>query len=61
MIDLVAGIGIALVIEGLFWALAPDAGKRMVAQMSSLADGQLRAVAWVVVATGCFLVWLARG
>lgn len=61
MTDLVAGIGIALVIEGLLWALAPNTGKRMVADMSRLPEGQLSAVAWMVVAAGCLLVWLARG
>ena len=61
MNDLVAGVGIALVIEGLLWALAPQTGKRMAVEMSNLDDRQLRTVAWVVVVAGCLLVWLVRG
>ncbi|MEQ1653480.1 MAG: DUF2065 domain-containing protein [Hyphomicrobium sp.] len=61
MTDLAAGLGIALVLEGLLWALAPGAAKRMVAEMDTLGEGQLRAVAWGVVALGCVLVWLTRG
>jgi uncharacterized protein len=61
MNDLVTGLGIALVIEGLLWALAPETGKRMAAEMANLDDSQLRAVAWLVVAAGCVLVWLVRG
>ncbi len=61
MSDLIAGIGIALVLEGLLWALLPDAARRMVFEMANMAEGQLRAVAWIVVAAGCILVWLARG
>ena len=61
MTDLVAGLGIALVLEGLLWALAPDMARRMIGEMSSMAKGQLSRVAWGVVALGCFLVWLSRG
>jgi uncharacterized protein len=61
MIDLVAGLGIALVLEGLLWALAPGMARRMISEMSSMAESQLRAVAWIVVAAGCVLVWLTRG
>lgn len=61
MNDLIAGIGIALVIEGLLWGLAPDVGRRMVADMASLPERQIRGIAWVVVTVGCALVWLVRG
>jgi uncharacterized protein len=61
MNDLVAGLGIALVLEGLLWALAPGMARRMIQEMSSMAESQLRAVAWIVVAAGCVLVWLTRG
>ena len=61
MNDLVAGLGIALVFEGLLWALRPDLGRRMVREMASLEDGRLRGFAWLVVAVGCLLVWLVRG
>ena len=61
MNDLLAGLGIAVVLEGLLWALAPEAARRMIAELSSMADTQLRPVAWIIVAAGCVLVWLARG
>ncbi len=61
MNDLIAGLGIALVLEGLLWALAPDAARRMIHELANLAEGQLRNFAWVIVAAGCVLVWLTRG
>ena len=61
MNDLVAGFGIALVLEGLLWALAPETARRIIAEMSNLAESQLRSFAWIIVAAGCVLVWLTRG
>jgi uncharacterized protein YjeT (DUF2065 family) len=61
MNDLLAGLGVALVLEGLFWALAPDAARRVVTDVASRANGPIQACALVAVATGVFLVWLARG
>jgi uncharacterized protein YjeT (DUF2065 family) len=61
MNDLLAGLGVALVIEGLFWALAPDAARRMLAQLAGVANSRLQPAALVAVAAGVGLVWLARG
>ncbi len=61
MSDLVAGLGVALVLEGLLWALAPDAARRMASQLSGVANGRLQMVALAVVAAGVGFVWLARG
>ena len=61
MTDLIAGLGIALVLEGLLWALLPDTARRMIYDMANLPEQQLRMVAWAVVAAGCVLVWLAQG
>jgi uncharacterized protein YjeT (DUF2065 family) len=61
MNDLLAGLGIALVIEGLFWALAPDAARRVVTDIASRNNGQVQAAALAAVAAGVFFVWLARG
>ncbi len=61
MIDLVAGLGIAIVLEGLLWALAPDFARRMVREMGELPAGQLQAAAWGMVGFGLVLVWLTRG
>lgn len=61
MSDILAGLGVALVIEGLLWALAPNAARRMVAEIAGLANTKVQAGAVVAVAAGVFLVWLARG
>lgn len=61
MNDLVVGLGIALVMEGLLWALLPHVARRMVFDMARLEDGQVRGVAWMAVAAGCLLVWMVRG
>jgi uncharacterized protein YjeT (DUF2065 family) len=61
MNDLIAGLGIALVLEGALWALAPNAARRMIADLENVPAGRLQAVALAVAAAGVFLVWLARG
>jgi uncharacterized protein len=61
MTDLIAGLGIAIVIEGMLWALAPDLARRMVREMAELEGQQLQVAAWGLVAIGLFLVWLTRG
>lgn len=61
MSDLVVGLGVALVLEGLLWALAPDAARRMAAEMARLPTGRVQLAALFAVALGVFLVWLARG
>jgi uncharacterized protein YjeT (DUF2065 family) len=61
MNDILAGLGIALVLEGLLWALAPGVARRMMEELSNIGEGQVRPFAWLAVAGGCVLVWLARG
>ncbi len=61
MTDLIAGLGIAIVLEGTLWALAPDFARRMVREMSQLEGKQLQTAAWGMVVLGLFLVWLTRG
>ena len=61
MNDLLAGLGVALVLEGLLWALAPAAGRRMVSELSKLPDRQLSLIASGCAVAGLALVWLARG
>lgn len=61
MTDLIAGLGIAIVLEGMLWALAPDLARRIVREMAVLQGRQLQAAAWGLVAIGLFLVWLTRG
>jgi uncharacterized protein YjeT (DUF2065 family) len=59
--DLVVGIGLVLVIEGLIWALAPAAGMRMLAAAASTPQQALRLAGLASVAVGVALVWLIRG
>lgn len=61
MTDLVAGLGIALVLEGLLWALAPNIARRMAAEMAAIPDGRLQSCALAAVAVGVVLVWAVRG
>ncbi|MCL6608099.1 MAG: DUF2065 domain-containing protein [Geminicoccaceae bacterium] len=61
MRDLATGLALALVIEGLSWAVAPGAMKRLARRVQELADGPLRVTGLVVAATGVFAVWLIRG
>ncbi|HMN37071.1 MAG TPA: DUF2065 domain-containing protein [Hyphomicrobium sp.] len=61
MNDLLAGLGVAIVLEGLLWALLPDVGRRIVRDLASLPERQLASIAWAMVVLGMFLVWLARG
>lgn len=61
MTDLIAGLGIAIVLEGMLWALAPDLARRIVREMAELEGLQLQAASWSLVAVGLLLVWLTRG
>lgn len=61
MTDLLTGVGIALALEGLLWAAAPDLARRMLAEMSALPNSRVQPAALVAVALGVGIVWLARG
>ena len=61
MNDILAGFGVAIVFEGLLWALAPNFGRRMAHDLAGLPERQLAVCAWGMIAAGFFLVWLARG
>lgn len=60
MNDLVASLGLVLVIEGLLYAAAPPLAKAMMKRGLIVPDGQLRAVGLVLLAAGVGVVWLAR-
>ena len=61
MNDLLVGLGIAMVMEGLLWAAATDSARKMVLDMAQLPDRTLKPVGWTIVAAGAGLVWLIRG
>jgi uncharacterized protein YjeT (DUF2065 family) len=61
MSDLVVGIGLVLVIEGLLWALVPDLAVRMLEASAAAPQNTLRIAGWSAVLMGLGLVWLIRG
>jgi uncharacterized protein YjeT (DUF2065 family) len=61
MSDLVVGIGLVLVIEGLLWALVPNLATRMLEAVASVSPNALRIAGWSSVLIGLALVWIIRG
>ena len=61
MSDLLVGIGLVLVIEGLLWALAPRLGARLLETLAETPENTVRTVGATCVAIGVFIVWLVRG
>ncbi len=61
MNDLLAGLGVALVLEGLLWAAAPISARRAIEQIATFSTGRIQIVAVAAVALGVFVVWVARG
>lgn len=61
MNDLVVGLGLVFVIEGLLWALAPQIGTKMLEAAAGTPPSSLRAYGWGAVAAGLLIVWLIRG
>jgi uncharacterized protein YjeT (DUF2065 family) len=61
MNDILAGLGVALVLEGLLWAAAPQFARRTVEEIANFSTGRIQVCAVAAVAVGVFVVWLARG
>lgn len=61
MNDLLVGLGLVLVIEGLLWALVPQLGMRMLEIAAGTPQSQLRVAGWIAVLAGLVVVWLVRG
>jgi uncharacterized protein YjeT (DUF2065 family) len=61
MSDLLVGIGLVLVIEGVLWAMFPAFGLRMLTLAAEMPEGQLRLAGAVAVIAGVGVVWMARG
>ena len=61
MSDLVAALGLVLVIEGLLYALAPSVAKRIAEEAQRVGNDTLRTSGLVAVGLGVGLVWLVRG
>ena len=61
MSDLVVGLGLVLVIEGLLWALVPNLATRLLEAAASVPPNALRIAGWSSVFAGLALVWIIRG
>ncbi len=61
MNDLLAGLGVALVLEGLLWAAAPQMARRVLEEIAAFSTGRIQIFALAAVALGVFVVWVARG
>jgi len=61
MSDLVVGLGLVLVIEGLLWALVPKLASRLLEAAASVPQNTLRIAGWSSVLAGLALVWFIRG
>lgn len=60
MSDFVVALGLVLVIEGVLYALLPDAMKRMMAQVLDMPANQLRVAGLVAAVVGLGIVWVVR-
>ena len=61
MVDLITALGLAITIEGIAYALFPDAMKKMKAQVLTLPSANIRAAGLAAAAAGIFILWLVRG
>jgi uncharacterized protein YjeT (DUF2065 family) len=61
MTDILAALGLVLVLEGALYALFPEFMKRMAAQAQAVPGDTLRTVGVVAAGLGVALVWMARG
>jgi len=59
--DLLTALALVLVIEGMLWALFPDAMKRAAERALLMDSAQLRYAGLVAAALGVVFVWLVRG
>lgn len=61
MSDLLAALGLVLVIEGIFYAGFPGAAKSFMRQALELSDSAFRTAGIGALAIGLVIVWLVRG
>jgi hypothetical protein len=61
MTDLLAAVGLVLVIEGLLWAAAPQLALRLALSAAQMPQTTLRLMGAAAVAAGVIVVALARG
>ena len=61
MNDLIVGLGLVLVIEGLLWAAFPDFATKLLAMAAETPQQSLRTAGAVALALGVAIVWSVRG
>ena len=61
MSDLLVALGLVLVIEGILYALAPHAMRRLAMQAAATPSSTLRGAGLVAALLGTGAVWLVRG
>lgn len=61
MADLMTALGLAIAIEGIAYALFPDAMKRMMAKVMDQPAGRIRTAGITGAVIGVFIIWLVRG
>lgn len=61
MSDLIAALGLVLVLEGVLYGGMPTLARRLAAEVVTLPEGVLRAGGLLAVVAGVGLVWLVRG
>jgi uncharacterized protein YjeT (DUF2065 family) len=59
--DFVTALGLALVLEGVLYSLAPGRARAVWAMISSMPEGTLRMIGLGSACAGVLLVWLVRG
>ncbi len=59
--DILTGIALVLVIEGLVYALAPSLVERLLEALREMPIEMRRNLGLVTVATGLLLLWMAKG
>ena len=61
MTDILAAVGLVLVLEGALYALFPEFMKRMAAQAQVIPGDTLRTIGVVAAGFGVALIWMVRG
>ncbi len=61
MEDLITALGLVLVIEGIAYALFPNALRKLVQAALELPPKQIQAAALAMAGIGLVIVWLVRG
>ncbi|TCS60978.1 DUF2065 domain-containing protein [Varunaivibrio sulfuroxidans] len=61
MSDFLAALGLAVVIEGVLYALFPAHMKRMIVSILEMPEGKMRLVGLAMAGIGVLIVWFVRG